>query len=87
MAKNHKNNQSRRHPEAEQPAEQDQPGTPHAEHEHGPDSHPGWATERAEERSRQAAMAAREKTTRTHMPTGQSTGMHLRKGNQPRGGR
>jgi hypothetical protein len=89
MARNSRNDQAHRHPRQQdrQPAEQDQPGTPHAEHEHGPDTHPGWATEQAQESSRQHAMAAREKTNRTRMPVGQSTGMRLRKGNQPRGGR
>ncbi|MEV4413193.1 hypothetical protein [Catellatospora sp. NPDC049609] len=84
-----KHNQSRRHPQQEprQHTEQDQPGNPHAEHEHGPDAHPGWTTERAQERSRQHAMASREKASRTQTSMGQANIMRLKKGNQPRGGR
>ncbi|WP_155371552.1 hypothetical protein [Catellatospora vulcania] len=83
-----KNNQSRRHPRPDKPrVEQDQPGTPHAEHDHAPGEHAAWASEHAQEQSRQRAMAAREKATRTQLSVGQSGVMRLKKGNQPRGGR
>jgi len=47
----------------------------------------GYAGEQAREESRQAAMAAREKSMRTKTSTGQANTMRLKRGNQPRGGR
>ncbi|MEV0271821.1 MAG: hypothetical protein HOV71_02950 [Hamadaea sp.] len=47
----------------------------------------GYAGEQAREESRQAAMAAREKSMRTKMSVGQANTMRLKRGNQPRGGR
>lgn len=59
---------------------------PH-EAEHDPADEHGYAAEAAREQSKQHAMAAREKATRTKMSTGQSNTMRLKRGNQPRGGR
>ena len=57
-------------------------------HEHGPSGdHPEHESEQAREQSRQQAMAAREKATRTKMPVGQNNTMRIKMGNQPRGGR
>lgn len=84
-----KNNQSRRHPQKDKPAQdaQDQAAIPHIEHDHGPDEHTPWAGEKAQQQSRQHAMAAREKATRTQLSVGQTGVMRLKKGNQPRGSR
>jgi hypothetical protein len=86
-----KSNQSRRHARHDKPrrapVEQDQPGTPHAAHDHAPGEHADWASEHAQEQARQRAMSAREKATRTQMPVGQASMMRLKKGNQTRGGR
>jgi hypothetical protein len=56
-------------------------------HEHAPGDHPERESEQAREQSRQQAMAAREKATRTRMPVGQNNTMRIKMGNQPRGGR
>ena len=41
--------------------------------------------EKENERSRQQAMAARERSTRSHISAGQSNVQRMHKGNQPRG--
>lgn len=46
---------------------------------------PIWAGEEAGERSRQTALAARERATRTQLSVGQTKVQRLHKGNQPRG--
>jgi hypothetical protein len=57
-------------------------------HEHGPGMHHlEHESEQAREHSRQQAMAAQEKATRTRMPVGQNNTMRVKMGNQPRGGR
>jgi hypothetical protein len=81
-----KGNQSRRH--TEQPTAAEQHRTP-IDHE-GPGSpvdHDGHDAERMRERSRQQAMAARQKATRVQTSAGQANVMRLKKGNQARGGR
>ncbi|WP_212824960.1 hypothetical protein [Catellatospora sp. TT07R-123] len=89
-----KNNQSQRHPrpwpphdaqtETAETGETEQPGV---DHDHGPQEQHGWAGEQARQQSRERAMAARTKASRTQVSAGQSNIMRLKKGNQPRGGR
>lgn len=81
-----KGNQSRRH--IEQPTATEEHSPPMDREGHGsPVDHDGHGAERARERSRQQAMAARQKATRVQTSAGQANAMRLKKGNQPRGGR
>jgi hypothetical protein len=67
----------------------DKSGAPHLTadlDQHNPTDDHGHAGEQAREESRQAAMAAREKSMRTKMSAGQATTMRVKRANQPRGG-